>query len=67
MREIVEDGVSGFVVPYGDIEAAAEAVKEAYKLNPFACYRRALMFSDVAMAQAHLQVYQQVREGARWK
>lgn len=66
MKEIVEDGVSGFVVPYGDHEAAKEAVKECSKLEPFNCYLRGKKFDDINMANMHLDVYNQVKNGIRW-
>lgn len=66
MREIVEDGVSGFVVPYGDHQAAVKAVKAASKLSPFNCLQRGRQFSDERMAQAHLAVYKRVSGGERW-
>ena len=67
MKEIVEHGVSGFVVPYGDHKAAAQALLDAKYLNPFACWVQGTKFSDTAMALNHLKVYKRVKGGERWQ
>jgi len=66
MKEIVKDGVSGFVVPYEDHKAAAEAVKNVHLLSHYECYQQGLKFSDTEAAKAHLEVYQRVANGERW-
>jgi glycosyltransferase involved in cell wall biosynthesis len=67
MRELVEHGISGFVVPYGDHEAAARAVRDTVLIRPYDCFLQGCKFSDVEMAKAHLEVYERVAQGERWK
>jgi glycosyltransferase involved in cell wall biosynthesis len=59
VREVVEDGVTGFVVP--DAEAACRAVQEIESISRRACRERVeRRFSVRAMVEGYLSVYRTI-------
>src|SRR5207237_6324249 len=47
LAEVIADGETGFLVPEGDIDAAAEAVQRAQQLDRTACRGRAARALDI--------------------
>ncbi|HEX2032349.1 MAG TPA: glycosyltransferase, partial [Actinomycetota bacterium] len=64
--EVLEDGVTGFIVPVEDYgQAAAAAVKRADEIDPWACRRRVEdRFSADRMVEAYEAVFERVAASA---
>jgi glycosyltransferase involved in cell wall biosynthesis len=61
LTEIVEDGVTGFLVPPGDLQAAAEAVARTAAISRAACRSHAERHLDLDQSLvAHERVYRQM-------
>jgi glycosyltransferase involved in cell wall biosynthesis len=59
VREVVEDGVTGFVVP--DLECAITACSHIYSIDRAACRERVeRLFSVDAMTDGYLNVYRTI-------
>ena len=59
VREVIADGITGFVVP--DASAAAEAVERIHHIGRAACRTRVeRLFSMDAMVQGYLRVYETI-------
>lgn len=58
LSEVIEDGVTGFLVPPGDIQAAADAVGRAAALSRPGCREHAEIHLDLDRTlDAHEQLY----------
>lgn len=63
LKEIVADGITGFVVPK-TVEAMVDAVRRVDEIKPVACKRRVEeKFSRQVMASNYLTLYNQVMAG----
>lgn len=65
--EVVSDGVTGFLVPPGDVAAAARAVRQVARISRLACRRHAEADLDLEHSiSEHEALYRQVasRQGA---
>ena len=61
LTEVIEDGVTGFLVPAGDIQAAVEAVGRTAAMSRAACRRHAERHLDLDQSlDAHERVYRQM-------
>ncbi len=61
LPEVISDGETGFLIPPGDIDAAANAIVAASSLSRSACRQRAQRhFSITRMLDDYEQFYQQV-------
>jgi glycosyltransferase involved in cell wall biosynthesis len=61
LSEVIEDGVTGFLVPPGDLQSAAEAVMQTAAISRAACRRRAERHLDLDQSlDAHERVYHQM-------
>ncbi len=61
LTEVIEDGVTGFLVPAGDCEAAAEAVGRTAGISRTACRGHAERHLDLEQSlDAHERVYRQM-------
>jgi len=61
LGEVIADGVTGFLVPPGDVEAAAAAVGQAAELSRTACRRHAETMLDLNQSlDAHERLYQRI-------
>lgn len=70
MPEVVEDGISGFLVPPADVVALAEAIRRVFALNEGerervreAVLQRAALFSVQHMADRTLRLFQSLVAG----
>ena len=64
LNEVIMDGVTGFLVPPGDIGAASEAASEVSGLSRLACREHAVGQLDLELSlDAHERVYRQVAGG----
>jgi glycosyltransferase involved in cell wall biosynthesis len=64
--EVIEDGVTGFLVPEGDEDGMAAAVKRVGEIDPAACRRRVEeRFSQDVMVEGYLRAYLKVLAEAR--
>jgi glycosyltransferase involved in cell wall biosynthesis len=64
LNEVIMHGVTGFLVPPGDIGAASEAVSEVAGLSRLACREHAVGQLDLELSlDAHERVYRQVAGG----
>lgn len=64
LREVVVDGVTGRLVPKGDLDAAVSAVAQLESLDRAACRDRALRhFSLAAMLDAYESYYAEILDG----
>jgi UDP-glucose:tetrahydrobiopterin glucosyltransferase len=64
LREVIVDGVTGFLVPPDDIQAAAEAVSKAAGINRSACRDHAVDHLDLGLSlDAHERLYQRAMGG----
>jgi glycosyltransferase involved in cell wall biosynthesis len=64
LSEVIMDGVTGFLVPADDLQAAAEAVGAAARLSRSACREHAPGRLDLELSlDAHERVYQRVAGG----
>jgi glycosyltransferase involved in cell wall biosynthesis len=60
--EVVEDGVTGFIVPAGDVDAFCAAVERAGEIDPMACRRHVEeRFSSQRMVAAYERAYEMVQ------
>lgn len=67
MPEIIEDGVTGFVVKPDDEEAFVDALRNVKELDPKACVANAFQrFSVDKTVQRYLEVFERVLDGERW-
>jgi glycosyltransferase involved in cell wall biosynthesis len=72
LTEVVEDGISGFLVPPGDLRAAAEAVERTGSISRAACRRHAERHLDLEQSlDAHERIYRRMKaahitEGPQW-
>jgi glycosyltransferase involved in cell wall biosynthesis len=63
--EVVVNGLTGFLVDSGDVDAFADAVARVGVIDPAACRAHVERnFSTRAMVEGYLRVYQQVVSGA---
>ena len=61
LGEVISDGLTGFLVPPGDLQAAAGAVGRAAGISRAACRRHAEAHLDLARSlDAHERLYRQV-------
>jgi UDP-glucose:tetrahydrobiopterin glucosyltransferase len=61
LTEVIEDGVTGFLVPPGDTQAAVEAVGQTTSISRAACRRHAERQLDLEQSlDAHERVYRQM-------
>ena len=67
LAEIIADGVTGFLVAPGDIQAAADSVRHAAQISRAACRDHAEKHLDLERSlDAHEQLYRRViSPGAR--
>ena len=64
LSEVIMDGVTGFLVPPGDVRAAAEAVSKVAGLSRLACREHAESRLDLALSlDAHERLYRRVAGG----
>ena len=64
LSEVIVDGVTGFLVPPGDIGAAAQAVSEATEISRAACREHAEDRLDLELSlDAHERLYRRVAGG----
>jgi glycosyltransferase involved in cell wall biosynthesis len=64
LSEVIMDGVTGFLVPPGDIRAAAEAVSGAAAISRPACRKHAAGQLDLELSlDAHERLYRRVAGG----
>jgi len=64
LSEVIMDGVTGFLVPPGDVRAAAEAVSKVAGLSRLACREHAEGRLDLALSlDAHERLYRRVAGG----
>jgi glycosyltransferase involved in cell wall biosynthesis len=64
LSEVIMDGVTGFLVPPDDVEAAAEAVAKAAGLSRQACREHAAGHLDLELTlDAHERLYRRVAGG----
>ncbi len=62
--EVIEDGVTGFLVEEGDEEGMAEATRRVGEINPAHCRRRVEeRFSQEVMVEGYVEAYRRVLEG----
>jgi glycosyltransferase involved in cell wall biosynthesis len=72
LTEVIEDGISGFLVPPGDLRAAAEAVERTGSISRAACRRHAELHLDLEQSlDAHERIYRRMKaahitEGPQW-
>jgi UDP-glucose:tetrahydrobiopterin glucosyltransferase len=65
LTEIIEDGVTGFLVPPGDLGAAAIAAGHAAAISRPACRRHAESHLDLEQSlDAHERLYRQLTTNA---
>ncbi len=61
LTEIIEDGVTGFLVPPGDLQAAAEAVGRVAAISRPACRSHAERHLDLEQSlDTHERIYRQM-------
>jgi len=61
LGEVIADGVSGFLVPPGDVRAAAEAVSKVAAISRAACRDHAEEQLDLELSlDAHERLYRRV-------
>jgi glycosyltransferase involved in cell wall biosynthesis len=61
LSEVIMDGVTGFLVPPGDLDAASEAVSKAAGISRLACREHAVGRLDLELSlDAHERLYRQV-------
>jgi glycosyltransferase involved in cell wall biosynthesis len=61
LDQVIVDGVTGFLVASGDLEAAAEAVRKAPALSRWACRHHSERDLDIERSlDAHEQLYERV-------
>lgn len=61
LSEVIDDGVTGFLVPPGDLKAAAEAVRRTAAISRAACRSHAERHLDLNQSlDAHERVYRQM-------
>jgi glycosyltransferase involved in cell wall biosynthesis len=61
LSEVIEDGVTGFLVSAGDLQAAADAVRKAAGISRAACRSHAERHLDLEQSlNAHERVYRQM-------
>ena len=61
LGEVIADGMTGFLVPPGNVEAAAEAVRQAAGLSRTACRRHAEAALDLNQSlDAHERLYRRI-------
>jgi glycosyltransferase involved in cell wall biosynthesis len=61
LTEIIEDGVTGFLVSPGDLQAAARAAGQAAAISRIACRRRAERHLDLEQSlDTHERIYRQM-------
>jgi len=61
LTEVIEDAVTGFLVPPGDVQAAVEAVGRTASISRAACRRHAERHLDLDQSlDAHERVYRQM-------
>jgi UDP-glucose:tetrahydrobiopterin glucosyltransferase len=64
LREVIVDGVTGFLVPPGDIAAAAKAVSKAGGISRRACRDHAVTHLDLELSlDAHERLYRRAAGG----
>jgi len=64
LSEVIMDGVTGFLVPPGDVRAAAEAVPKAAGISRPACREHAEHRLDLELSlDAHERLYRRVAGG----
>jgi glycosyltransferase involved in cell wall biosynthesis len=64
LGEVIMDGVTGFLVPPGDIQAAAEAVSKVAGISRAACRKHAQGQLDLELSlDAHERLYRRVAGG----
>jgi glycosyltransferase involved in cell wall biosynthesis len=64
LSEVIMDGVTGFLVPPGDLDAAAGAVAKVAGLSRTACREHAVGHLDLDLSlDAHERLYRQVADG----
>ncbi|HUA29295.1 MAG TPA: glycosyltransferase [Streptosporangiaceae bacterium] len=64
LSEVIMDGVTGFLVPPGDVRAAAEAAAKATGLSRAGCRGHAVSDLDIELSlDAHERLYQRVTGG----
>lgn len=67
LPEVIEDGVTGFLIRPGDERAFVEALNRVKTLNPNDCVRMAReKFSIERTAKSYLSLFEEVASGKKW-